>query len=281
MIRIDAHQHFWQFDPIRDSWIDENMKILRKDFLPDHLSPILGKHHIDGCIAVQADQSEIETDFLLSLAEQHDFIKGVVGWLDLRANNFSDRLSSYSQNPFLKGIRHIAQGEADDFLSRKDVQNGIRQLEDFGLTYDVLIYPHQLPAAIDLVSRFPGQKFVVDHIAKPNISKGMNANWKSDIKKIASYQNVYCKVSGMVTETDNFEWDTSDFLPFLDIIFSEFSTDRVMYGSDWPVCLLAAKYEEQLEIVENYIANFSENEKAKIMGQNAISFYNLIPNVIN
>lgn len=274
-MRIDSHQHFWQFDPVRDSWIDEHMKILRRDFMPDDLLPILTRNNMDACIAVQADQSEAETSFLLSIAAKNDFVKAVVAWVDLLADNLTDRLSYYSQNSFFKGVRHIAQGEANDFLTRQDVQKGIGQLEKFGLTYDILVYAHQLPAAIDLVSKFPKQKFVIDHIAKPKISEGMDATWKSNIKQIASFQNVYCKVSGMLTETTNFEWEKSDFLPFLDIIFSEFTTDRVMYGSDWPVCLLAAQYEEQLEIIEDYLHAFSVDEQVKIMGETAISFYNL------
>ena len=187
----------------------------------------------------------------------------------------TERLASFSKNPLFKGVRHIAQGEADDFLMREDVQQGIGQLEQFGLTYDILVYAHQLPEAIGLVHQFPHQAFVLDHIAKPKISEGLSADWKANIKNLAAFPNVDCKLSGMVTETTNFQWKQPDFRPFLDVVLAEFGVNRVMYGSDWPVCLLAAKYEEQLEIVQAYIATFSADEQAKIMGENAIEFYNL------
>lgn len=281
MKKIDAHQHFWQFDPIRDAWIDNTMQVIRRDFLPKDLQPILARNSIDGCIAVQADQSETETAFLLNLAAENNCIKGVVGWVDLLAENLKERLAYFSKNPLFKGVRHIAQGEADDFLMRKDVQQGIGQLEQFGLTYDILVFAHQLPAAIDLVRQFPNQAFVLDHIAKPKISDGLGSDWKANIKKIAAYPNVNCKLSGMVTETTDFQWKQSDFRPFMEVILAEFGVNRVLYGSDWPVCLLAAKYDQQLAIVQEYIATFSEYEQAKIMGENAIEFYNLADTIPN
>ena len=274
-MKIDAHQHFWQFDPVRDAWIDDTMSVIRKDFLPKDLQPLLSENNIDGCVAVQADQSETETEFLLALAAKNDFIKGVVGWVDLRKENVEERLAHYAKNPLFKGVRHIAQGEADDFLLRKDVQRGIGFLGQFGLTYDILVFARQLPAAIELVKAFPKQKFVLDHLAKPQISKGLDREWQTNVAALAEYPNVFCKLSGMVTETDDFKWKKSDFTPYLDVIFKSFGTDRVMYGSDWPVCLLAADYAAQLNILQEYIANFSESEQSKIMGRNATSFYNL------
>lgn len=276
MKKVDAHQHFWNFDPVRDAWIDESVQILRRDFVPKDLKPILDKHGIDGCVSVQADQSETETNFLLNLAEENDFVKGVVGWVDLIADNLKARLSHFSKNKYLKGLRHIAQAEADDYLSRKDVQLGISKLADFDLTYDILIYAHQLPAAIDLADKLPNQKFVLDHIAKPKISDGVDDRWRSNINILSSHPNVYCKLSGMVTETQDYQWNALDFRPFMDVIFNAFGVERVMYGSDWPVCLLAAKYEEQLAIVQDYIATFSADEQAKVMANNAIDFYNLV-----
>ena len=267
---IDAHHHFWQFDPIRDAWIDDTMQVIRRDFLPVDLEPILVEHNIDGCVAVQADQSESETEFLLQLAEDHSFVKGVVGWVDLVADDLLDRLSHYAKSPFFKGVRHIAQGEADDYFHRADVQNGIGQLAQYDLTYDILIYGHQLPAAIELVRLFPNQRFVIDHIAKPKISEGMNTFYQQNIEKIASFSNVYCKLSGMVTETKNMQWTKNDFTSFMDLIFSSFGIDRILYGSDWPVCLLASTYQEQLSIVQSYISTFSVIDKKKIMGSNAI-----------
>ncbi len=275
MIKIDSHQHFWQFDPVRDAWIDDSMSVIRRDFLPEDLKPLLTVNNIDGCVAVQADQSETETDFLLDLAAKNAFIKGVVGWVDLRKENVEERLAHYAKRSLFKGVRHIAQGEADDFLLRADVQTGISLLAKYDLTYDILVFARQLPAAIELVKAFPQQKFVLDHLAKPQISKGLDKAWQTNIAVLAEYPNVFCKLSGMVTETEDFKWKKSDFTPFLDVIFTSFGTDRVMYGSDWPVCLLAADYAAQLNILQEYITDFSEVEQSKIMGGNAVSFYNL------
>lgn len=275
-MKIDSHQHFWKFDPIRDSWIDDTMQIIRRDFLPEDLKPILNANNIDGCIAVQADQSETETDFLLRCATKHLFIKGVVGWVDLRAKNIEERLQHYSKNSLFKGVRHIVQSEANDFMLGKAFQNGISKLQQFNLTYDILIFPPQIDAAISLVNKFPNQKFVIDHLAKPYIKAGEIEEWKTKIIKLAKAQNVYCKVSGMITEADLKDWKISDFSPYLDVVFEAFGINRILYGSDWPVCLLDAEYKEQLSVIEEYISKISKEEKSKIMGKNAIQFYNLI-----
>ena len=275
MMKIDSHQHFWQFDPVRDAWIDDTMSVIRRDFLPEDLQPLLTENDIDGCVAVQADQSDTETEFLLALAAKNAFIKGVVGWVDLRSENAKERLAHYAKNSLFKGVRHIAQGEADDFLLRKDVQHGIGFLEQYDLTYDILVFARQLPAAIELVKAFPKQKFVLDHLAKPQFSKGLDKEWQANIEALAAHLNVFCKLSGMVTETEGFKWKKSDFTAFLDVVFTSFGKNRVMYGSDWPVCLLAADYAAQLNILQEYIADFSDLEKSKIMGGNATAFYDL------
>ncbi len=272
---IDSHQHFWKYDPVRDSWIDKSMKELRRDFLPKDLGPVLEKNDIDGCIAVQADQSENETEFLLNLAENNSFIKGIVGWVDLQSDNVNERLAHYCRKNIFKGVRHIVQAESNDFMMGKKFQNGISSLKQFELTYDILVFPSQLSAAIQLVNKFPDQKFVIDHMAKPHIKSGKMAAWKKDIELLARSQNVYCKVSGMVTEADWKNWRKEDFTKYLDIIFNAFGLDRVLYGSDWPVCLLAAEYELQLEIIVEYITKYSPEDKEKIMSGNAINFYNL------
>lgn len=273
---IDSHQHFWKYDPVRYSWIDDSMKILRQDFLPSDLGPILQENGVDGCVAVQADQSERETEFLLELANENEFIKGVVGWVDLRAEGVSKRLAHYSQNEKLKGVRHIVQEEPDpEFMLRKDFQNGISRLAEFGLTYDILVYPNQLAAAVLLSRAFPEQKFVLDHIAKPGISEGLDDQWVNNIKELALNPNVSCKVSGMVTETTNFQWQQEDFHPFIDVVLDAFGWRRIMYGSDWPVCLLGGDYKEVITIVTDYISKLPENEKAGIMGLNAKEFYSL------
>lgn len=276
MFRIDAHQHFWQFDAVRDAWITEDMQVLRQDFLPQHLQPLLAQAGMDGCVAVQADQSETETSFLLQLAAENDFIKGVVGWVDLQAENVEERLEYYSQFPKLKGFRHIVQGEQDDaFMLRPSFQQGIRLLQQFGFTYDILIYPKHLPYAIELVARFPQQKFIVDHLAKPHIKRGEISFWKQEIEHLAQHPNVCCKVSGLVTEADWKGWKGNDFAPYLDVVTAAFGTHRLVYGSDWPVCLLAARYEEQLNIVQKHFETFSEAEQARIFGGNAQQFYAL------
>ncbi|WP_242084331.1 amidohydrolase family protein [Aestuariivivens sediminis] len=270
---LDSHQHFWNYNPVRDAWIDDSMATIRKDFLPQDLQSVLKKNGIDGSIAVQADPSETETEFLLSCAKTSPFIKGVVGWVDLLNDNLEERLSHYSKNKLLKGVRHIVQAEPNDFMLRTDFQHGISKLERFNLTYDILVFPYQLNAAIKLAHRFPNQKFVLDHMGKPFIKTGEIDQWKKDIIALSKASNVYCKVSGMVTEADLTQWKISDFKPYLDVIFEAFGTDRVLYGSDWPVCLLAAKYEQQLRIIQDYIGAFSKHEKAKIMGINARDFY--------
>lgn len=274
-IRIDSHQHFWKFDPIRDSWITNDMKVIQRDFLPNDLAPILSKNKIDGCVAVQADQSEHETHFLLDLANENNFVKGVVGWVDLQSEQLPERLQFFSDFKKLKGFRHIAQAEPLGFLRREAFSKGIGLLKNFNFTYDILIYPHQILDAIWLVSQHPDQKFVVDHIAKPMIREKEFNNWSSHMKELATFQNVYCKLSGMVTEAIWNSWSNDDFIPYLDLVINHFGTSRIMYGSDWPVCLLAASYETQLKIIEDYLQSFSESEKHKIMGENAIRFYNL------
>lgn len=274
-MKIDAHQHFWKYNPVRDNWIDDSMRVLRRDFSPEDLKPILDTNNIDGCIAVQADQSEAETQFLLELAEENDFIKGVVGWVDLCAPNVEERLTYFSRNKWFKGVRHILQGEDSDFMLQSDFQNGINKLKQFNLTYDILVHVSQLDAVLKFVAAFPEQKFVIDHLAKPGIRKKEMSFWTAQMIALAQFSNVSCKLSGMVTEAELNRWKIEDFKPYLDVVINAFGIDRVLYGSDWPVCLLSANYEEQFHIIENYISQFSPKDKEKVMGKNAISFYNL------
>jgi L-fuconolactonase len=273
---IDSHQHFWKYNPVNHAWIDDDMKVIRRDFMPSDLQPILQQNNIDGCVSVQVNQTEEETDFLLELADSHSFIKGVVGWIDLRADNIYERLEHYSQLKKLKGFRHIVQGESDsEFMLRPQFKNGISELGMYDFTYDILIYHYQLEQAIQFVKLFPEQKFVLDHIAKPDIKSGEYALWQTNIKKLALHENVFCKVSGMVTEGEWHGWKHSDFKIYLDTVVKAFGTDRLMYGSDFPVCTLAATYEEQLNIVTDYFSSFTMLEKKKIMGDNASKFYGL------
>jgi len=275
--RIDAHQHFWKYDPQAHSWIDDSMHKIRKDFLPEDLAPLLIDNHFSGCVAVQADQTEQETKFLLTLAKEHDFIKGVVGWVNLLDEKVSERLNYFSTEKKLKGYRHVVQGEPDGFMLREDFRRGIAALKQFGYTYDILILHHQLPDAISLINHFPNQPFVLDHIAKPDLKTGNIKKWKEDIKELARAENVLCKVSGMVTEAHWDSWTADDLKPCLDVIFESFTAKRLMFGSDWPVCNVAAGYSKVVTTVEDYIAQLPNAEQELVWFKNAIAFYNLAP----
>ena len=271
---IDAHQHFWRFNPARDAWITDDMSAIRRDFLPGDLAPVLDACGVDATIAVQADQSEAETKFLLGLAEVNPRIAGVVGWVDLRAADVEKRLEHFSHFKKLRGARHIAQAEADDrFLARPEFVRGVGHLKSFGLTYDILTFPRQLPAAIELVGKLPGQKFVVDHLAKPEIAAKKIEPWAGMMREIATHPNVYCKLSGMVTEADWKNWKAADFEPYLDVVFDAFGPERLMFGSDWPVCLVAASDAQVKDIVESYVDRHAPKAKAAIFGENVKRFY--------
>jgi L-fuconolactonase len=275
-MNIDSHQHFWRYKPARDTWITEAMSVLKRDFLPEQLKIDLDANGIDASIAVQADQSEDETLFLLDLARRDSRIAGVVGWIDLLSPKIDQRLRFFSQFDKLCGFRHIAQAEPDDkFLVRRDFLAGISRLREFGFTYDILIYPKQLPAAVELVSRFPEQRFVIDHIAKPEIKTHNEGSWSANIRAIARNQNAYCKLSGLVTEANWHSWKPKDFQFYLDVVFEAFGPERLMFGSDWPVCLLAASYGQVKRLIEDYVDRYWPNEKEKIFGSNAIQFYSL------
>lgn len=272
--RIDSHQHFWKFDPVKHSWIDDSMHKIRKDFLPGDLEPLLMENLFSGCIAVQADQTEDETKFLLALAEENNFIKGVVGWVNLLDEKVSERLTYFSTEKKLKGFRHVVQGEVAGFMLREDFRRGIAALKQFGYTYDILVFHHQLPDAITLVNHFPGQPFVLDHIAKPDFKTGNIKKWKADIKELAKEENVFCKVSGMVTEAHWDSWTTDDLKPCLDVVFENFTAERLMFGSDWPVCNVAASYSNVVSTVQDYIAQLPAKEQELVWFKNAQAFYN-------
>ncbi len=273
---IDAHQHFWKFNPVRDQWITDEMAVIRKDFLPGDLEKILQQNNFDGSVIVQSDQSEEENSFQLENAEEHDFIKGIVGWIDLQADNVEDRLAYYGSFKKMKGFRHVLQGESRrDLMLTPKFMNGISQLSVFGFTYDILIYPDQLQYIPELVAVFPDQKFVINHIAKPGIKGKQISGWKKDIETVARYENVYCKISGMVTEADWHNWQPENFIPYLDVVVNSFGTKRIMYGSDWPVCLVAGSYDKMISMVRNYFSSYSKDEQELFFRQNATQFYNL------
>ncbi|CBK24596.2 uncharacterized protein [Blastocystis hominis] len=275
--KIDSHQHFWHYDPVEFAWLNEDMKSLRRDFLPPELKNHLEAYGMDGTVAVQARQSEEETNFLLGLAEQYpEVVRGVVGWLDLRADDIEEKLALYSKRDKLVGVRHIVQDEPDDeFLLRENFLRGISLLKKYNLTYDILIYPKHLKVAKEFVAKFPDQPFVIDHIAKPFIKDHIIGEWEQGIRDLAAFPNVFVKVSGMVTEGNWANWKEEDFTPYLDIIFDAFGVDRVMVGSDWPMMTLCGEYGQVVDIVKKYISKFSEADQAKIMGGNAIRFYKL------
>jgi L-fuconolactonase len=274
-VRIDAHQHFWRFDPVRDAWITPAMGALRRDFLPDDLAPLLAAASVDGVVAVQADQSIDETNFLLSLAAEHAFIKGVVGWIDLCSADITRQLDEWSGRSALKGFRHIAQSEADDFLTRDDVVRGINTVARHGYAYDILVYPRQLAAAQQLVARCPNVHFVLDHCAKPPVASGNISEWRAGFRALAVHENVTCKLSGLVTEATWASWSSALLVPYLDEALEAFGPQRLMVGSDWPVCLLAGDYGTVIGVVEEWAKPLTPDERKAIFGGTAVRAYQL------
>lgn len=275
MKKIDSHQHFWQYNPVKDAWITDDMSVIQRDFLPDDLLPLLQHNQIEGCVAVQADQSEAENNLLLGLAKNAPFVKGIVGWIDLRAENVDERLQYYKQFELMKGFRHVLQAEDASFMLTEEFKRGISKLAAYGFTYDILITNEQLKAANELVASFPNQKFVIDHLAKPGIKAGDIDVWAEDITTIARLKNVYCKVSGFSTEADWYHWTLDDVRPYLDVVFRQFGINRVMYGSDWPVSIVAGGYNRVIQSLETYMQQFNAQEQSLFWGENAAEFYNL------
>ena len=273
---IDSHQHFWKYEPVKHSWIDDDMSVIRRDFLPSDLAKVYQENSIDGCVAVQADQTLEETDFLIDLASINNFIKGIVGWVDLRAENIENVLEKYSTDKIVKGFRHVVQGEADhNFLLRPNFSRGISLLEKHNFTYDILVFPHQLGSVLEFVKKFPHQKFVIDHIAKPYIKDGYFEGWATMMTAIGKHENVSCKMSGMVTEADFNTWTPEQIHPYMDTVLEAFGSKRILFGSDWPVCLVAGNYSKIKKLTTDFISQLSKIEQNSIMGNNAIEFYNL------
>ena len=275
-MRIDAHQHFWNYSAAEYPWIGAGLERLARDYLPSDLEPLLAAKQIDGSVAVQARQSVEESLWLLALAKAHPLVKGVVGWVDLRSDRVGDDLRMLAANPTFVGVRHVVQDEPDPrFVLGEGFIRGLRQLRQHGLTYDLLLYPSQLPAAIELVELLPEQPFVVDHLAKPRIVAGEIDGWGRDIRAIARHDNVCCKVSGMVTEAVRRGWKRDDFTPYLDVVLEAFGPERLMFGSDWPVCLLAGEYADVAAIPRDYFSRLSATEQRMIWGDTAAGFYGL------
>lgn len=277
-MRLDSHQHFWTYRPDHQVWMTDEMQVLRRDYLPGELQPLLQSIQFDGTIAVQARQMVGETAWLLELADVHDFIKGVVGWVDLQSPELRSQLETYSGHPKLVGVRHVVHDEPDDhFLLRPEFRRGIAQLREFGLTYDLLLFPKHLPVAVTLVAEFPDQPFVLDHIAKPVIREGQMSPWREDLQRLAQFPNVWCKLSGLVTEATWQQWQPEDFHRYLDIVVAAFGPGRLMIGSDWPVCTLSGTYGDTMKIVTDYIRKLPTEIREGILGGNCARFYGLNP----
>ena len=276
MIRIDAHQHFWKYSAAEYGWIDEHMAVLQSDFLPRDLKPLLDENCFEGSIAVQARQSLEETRWLLELAEQNNFILGVVGWVDLCSPQLRGQLEELASHRKLVGVRHVVQDEPDDrFMSRPEFKRGIAQLAEFGLAYDLLLHPRHLPVSAQLVQEFPAQTFVLDHLAKPAIADGTLEPWRRDIRELAKFPNVFCKLSGMVTEARWRQWKQDDFRAYLDVVLDAFGPSRLMIGSDWPVCTLSADYEHAIGVALEFVQQLTETEREGILGGNCARFYRI------
>ncbi len=273
---IDSHHHYWQYNPVEYDWIDDSMNVIRNDFLPEKLALTIAEAGVDGVVSVQARQSTDETDWLISKASQNIFMKGVVGWLPLIQDDIESYLRKYSGEKLLKGLRHVVQGEPDhDFILRKDFNYGISLLKKYSLVYDILIVERQLPNTIRFVDQHPDQVFMLDHIAKPPIGVNEISPWKENILELAKRQNVSCKISGMVTEAGFQEWTPLQLQPYFEVVLEAFGPDRLLFGSDWPVCLVAIPYKNWLNLVQKSISSLSDSEQSNIMGGNAIRIYNL------
>jgi L-fuconolactonase len=275
-MKIDAHQHYWNYSVEDYGWIGDNMSVLKQDFLPVNLAPVLVDAGFDGTVAVQARQIYDETKWLLKLSDQSSIIKAVVGWVELCSENVRDQLRECSSHPRLRGVRHVLHDEPDDaFGLREDFVRGLAMLEEFNLAYDLLVFPKHLPLCCKIVEKFPNQVFVLDHIAKPLIKEGAMEPWEAGIRRLAQHPNVSCKVSGMVTEADWSGWKPEDFKPYLDVVFDCFGVDRLMIGSDWPVCTVSAPYANVMDIVCNYIGQLSPEQQAAVLGENARRIYQI------
>jgi L-fuconolactonase len=274
--RIDSHQHFWKYDAREYGWIDDRMSVIKRDFLPSDLEPPLRAAGFDACVAVQARQTMEETAWLLELAEQNPFVAGVVGWVDLCSPDVRAQLQRFGRHPKLVGVRHIVQAESDDrFLLRPDFGRGIALLEEFGLAYDILVHPRHLAVAAEFVRRFPRQRFVLDHLAKPEIARGEIEDWSRGLRTLAAAPNVFAKLSGLVTEADWKRWTPDQMRPYLDVAFGCFGPGRLMIGSDWPVCALAGEYGRTMRVVTDYLGRRPAVEREAVLGGTAREFWKL------
>jgi len=275
-MRIDAHQHFWDYSPAEYPWIGAGMERLARDYRPADLAAVAEPLGVTGSVAVQARQSLAETRWLLRIADESPFIKGVVGWVDLRSGRAGDEIAALAEQQKFVGVRHVVQDEPDPrFLLGDAFVRGLRQLHAFGLVYDLLLYPPQLPAAVELAGLLPEQPFVLDHLAKPRIKTGEIAEWRRDLEALAAHENVACKLSGLVTEAAWRQWKRDDFTPYLDVALAAFGPERLMFGSDWPVCVLSGEYADVVGIIDGFISTLTPAEQSLIWGDTASQVYGL------
>ena len=272
---VDAHVQFWKYTKGKDAWISNDRKALQEDYLPEQLTLTEKWNDITGLVAVQARNMEVETRFLVEIAQTHPIVKGVVGWVDLAAPDVKEKLQEFSRFPVIKGWRHSGENGSDDFLLNADFQRGVGELQAFNYTYDILVHNRQWSAAASLVSKFPQQKFVLDHCGNPDISHAGIDEWRFWISELAKYPNVCCKVSGLFTVAPWKRWSPGDFYPYLDVVFDAFGIDRLLFASDWPTILLSGMYVQWKSLVEKYMENFSAEQKEKVFGLNAVQFYGL------
>ena len=275
-MRIDAHQHFWKYAPTTHGWINDEMAVIRRDFLPNDLEPILSKHSIDGTVAVQADESIHETEFLLSLSEKHAFIKAVIGWIDLRSPQIHDQLAYFKKFRKLVGFRCIMQGQPDEaYLNNEIFIKNVALLKDFDYTYDLLVYHHQLPSLLKFIEKIPENRLILDHIGKPDIKAKNYSKWKENIFELAQHPGIYCKLSGMITEANYSTWKYDDIVPYMDAVGEAFGAERICFGSDWPVCLVAGNYDKMIGVVEKWASQLNQKDYNQLFGLNTSRFYNI------
>jgi L-fuconolactonase len=275
-MNIDSHHHFWSYSAEEYPWIGDSMAALRRDFLPAHLKAEIASAGIDGVVSVQARQTVGETEWLLSLADGNDFIKGVVGWVPLAEPGVREVIAKFATNPKLRAVRHVVQDEPDErFILGDDFNRGVSMLKDFGLVYDILIFERQLVPSIEFVDRHPRQVFVLDHVAKPRIGENEIEPWRANIRELARRENVFCKVSGMVTEADWKTWNEEQLRPYFDVVLEAFGPKRLMFGTDWPVCLVASGYARWVELVRRFAAGLSADEQEWLFGKTAVQAYRL------
>jgi len=272
---IDSHVHFWKFDTIRDAWITKDMNVIQSDFLPEDFSLFIEENRVEGCITVQASQSDEETAFLLNLAKENPFIKAVVGWIDLASDNIEESLQNYQSEKLIKGFRHVAEGEEIGFLLQENVLNGIAALHQYDYTFDILLRQDQLSDAVKLSDKLPDQPFILDHCGKPDLKTNDLKSWKINISELAQNPNFYCKVSGLLTQGNWNHINEKEIFEVLDFIFSQFGIRRLVFGSDWPVMLLGGNYALWVELILKYVSHFSKEEQQLFFSGNAIEFYNL------